>query len=549
MKRSVGKALQTISLLLILFFVTCANATLTTEVDRRTISMGETLRLTINGNGNDHPDEVDLSVLNRHWQIVSKSTSTSTSFINGNRAISSSVELDLIPLRDGILSIPALSAGGVKTTPLAITVNPMAPTAPTSEGVKFEARIDKFDAYVQEQVMLTITVEQAINLDGGEVSQPKVANAVVEPLQRLSFQRQDQGRVWRVTQLRYAIFPQQRGDLLIPQLDFVAREILPGRSLLGARLGKRIRLKSDAINIKIKPVPPEFPGSTWLPARQVELKESWSVEPNMLAVGDSTTRTLKMTADGLLSSQLPSISSFSEKVQNTGLRIYPDQESNEQVENNETFVATRTRSEAIVASNVGDWSLPEISVPWWNIETDALEYARLPNTTVNVTAIERTGAKDSEILPVSKKPVTSKTLWAVAISGWLATMFLSIIMLRQKMGFRASGPTEKPPAQSSSSRLALLKAACAKNDAASARSALLSWASTQFDRPVTSLDALVMLTSDELATEIKSLERTLYGKEKIKWQGGGQLFNSVRKQNLRMKPDKVKYDELYPIGH
>ena len=131
----------------------------------------------------------------------------------------------------------------------------------------------------------------------------------------------------------------------------------------------------------MKPVPADFPGDVWLPAASLELAQSWSTPPESMEIGDSTTRTLTLAAEGLLSSQLPSITSMSDSSKITGIRVYPDQESSDQIERTEGFLGQRTRSEALVASGSGSWTLPEVN-PWWNTETDSLQFAILPSTTI-----------------------------------------------------------------------------------------------------------------------------------------------------------------------
>ena len=367
-----GRVFVAVSLMTLTLLSSLVSAEIRSDVDRKTISMGESLRLTITGDASERLDQLDLAALQFDWEILSSSSSTNTSFINGSRSTTRTLTLDLLPLRDGLLSIPALSTGGKRTTPIGVTVNPQTVSTGGGDSVRFSIDIDKQSVYVQEQIVLTVTIEQAINLDGAEVTQLELENAIVEELTRRNFQRQINGRLWRVTQLRYAIYPQQRGTLEIPALALTAREVLPGRSLLGARLGKRFRLSEDPVTINIKPVPESFPGSIWLPANSLELTQSWSKPPETMEVGDSTTRTLSLTADGLLSSQLPPITSVSESGSITGIRVYPDQESSDQIERTEGFLGKRTRSEALVASGSGSWTLPEVKVPWWNTETDTL---------------------------------------------------------------------------------------------------------------------------------------------------------------------------------
>ena len=225
MKTFVGKLVRTLTLLVIAMVCSTAVAEIRSDVDRRTISMGESLRLTVTGDASERLDQLDLAALQFDWEILSTSSSTNTSFINGTRSTTRTLTLDLLPVRDGILSIPSLSTGGNRTTPIAITVKPQVVSAGGDDSVRFDIDIDKRDVYIQEQLILTVTIEQAINLDGAEVTQLAIDGAIVEELTRRNFQRQINGRLWRVTQLRYSIYPQQRGMLEVPSLSLTAREV------------------------------------------------------------------------------------------------------------------------------------------------------------------------------------------------------------------------------------------------------------------------------------------------------------------------------------
>ena len=101
-----------------------AMAELTASVDRREIALGETLRLTLMGDAGEQPAEIDLTPLNRDWEILSRSSATNARYINGQNQITRTLEMELAPLRQGTLGIPSLISGGRRTTPLSIRVNP-----------------------------------------------------------------------------------------------------------------------------------------------------------------------------------------------------------------------------------------------------------------------------------------------------------------------------------------------------------------------------------------------------------------------------------------
>ena len=547
MKTFVGKLVRVLTLLVIAMACSTAVAEIRSDVDRRTISMGESLRLTVTGDASERLDQLDLAALQFDWEILSTSSSTNTSFINGARSTTRTLTLDLLPVRDGILSIPSLSTGGNRTTPIAITVNPQVVSAGGDDSVRFDIDIDKRDVYIQEQLILTVTIEQAINLDGAEVTQLAIDGAIVEELTRRNFQRQINGRLWRVTQLRYAIYPQQRGMLEVPSLSLTAREVLPGRSLLGARLGKRFKLSKDAIQVNVKPVPENFPGDVWLPAVSLELRQSWSKPPESMEVGDSTTRTLTLAAEGLLSSQLPSITSMSDHSKSAGIRVYPDQESSDQIERTDGFLGQRTRSEALVASGGGSWTLPEVSVPWWNTETDTLQFATLPSTTISVgtPVIETPSALD--MTQVAAKP-SSPPYWltALAASGWLLATVLSWIVWRSRQRVNTE-PSNPQPEDRLRPLLTALKASTAQRDAALTRDLLMRWATVHFGETVRTFQQLRSLCSDALAQETYILERTLYASGDEQWTGAKTFYSALRNEPPPTAPEStMTARRLYP---
>ena len=535
MNRSVGNLFVWACCAAMMLWTNLSWAELSATADRRTIAMGETLRLTLLGDAGEQPAEIDLTPLNRDWEILSRSSATNARSINGQNQVTRTLEMELAPLRQGTLTIPSLTAGGRSTTPLAIRVNPEPVVAPGDELVLFDASVDERSVYVQSEVILTVTLQQAINLDGGEISNFDIPDAVVENLERRSFQRRVGNRTWLVTELRYAVYPQKSGALRIPAIGFTAREVQPGRSLLGARLGRRLRMASTPLEIDVKSVPTSFPGEVWLPARALTLEENWSIDPTSLNVGDSTTRTLTLTARGLQGSQLPPLSSVQGAVNIPELRFYPDQESIDQSELAEGLQGRRVQSEALVARSGGTWTLPEIRVPWWNIETDRLEFATLPGRTVVVTAIQTADQINNTTL--SPNTSTAGTtlplwLWAVSAAGWLVSLALGILLWMSRR--QTSGPSPIPggaKAKSASVRQALveIRKAAEQQDATLLRKAILQWADLHHDQRFSSLEALARVSTEPLATHLSAVDRSLYGDGEIAGALDG-LIDTLREE-------------------
>ena len=535
MNRSVGKLFVWMCCAAMLLSNTLSWAELSATADRRTIAMGETLRLTLLGDAGEQPAEIDLTPLNRDWEVLSRSSATNARFINGQNQVTRTLEMELAPLREGTLTIPSLTTGGRSTTPLAIRVNPEPVVAPGDELVLFDASVDERSVYVQSEVILTVTLQQAINLDGGEISNFDIPDAVVENLERRSFQRRVGNRTWLVTELRYAVYPQKSGSLTIPAIGFTAREVQPGRSLLGARLGRRLRMASTPLEIDVKSVPTDFPGEVWLPARALTLEENWSIDPASLNVGDSTTRTLTLTARGLQGSQLPPLSSVQGAIDIPELRFYPDQESIDQTELAEGLQGQRVQSEALVARSGGTWTLPEIRVPWWNIETDRLEFATLPAKSVVVTSIQSADQTYDPTITSNTGPAGTTLplwLWVVSAAGWLVSLTLGTLLWFSRRQTAGQSPASAGvAAKYGSVRQALVdvRKAAEQQDATLLRRAILQWADLHHDQKFSSLEALARVSTEPLSTRLSAVDRSLYGDGEIAGALDG-LIDTLREE-------------------
>ncbi len=551
MKISAGNALALLIGLWLCLGTVDAQARLSATVDRADVAIGETLRLVLTGDAGERPDEIDLSTLERDFEVLKRSSATNARLVNGSQSVTRTLELELAPRRVGLVTIPSFTVGGRASTPIAVKVSP-APDIDAGDAlVLFDAELDRESVYVQAQLLLTLTLQQAINLDQREVTPLELPNADVEMLEQRTFQRQLNGRLWQVIELRYAIFPQTSGTLQIPELTFSGREILPGRSLLGARLGRRLVISTDPLNVDVRPVPEDFPGDVWLPARDLRITENWSKPPESLSLGDSSTRTLEIVAEGLQGSQIPPLESLGPLESLAGLRFYPGQETIDQSEVGSGLAGLRTQSEALVPSQPGQWTLPERVLPWWNTDTDQLEYARIPARDLQVTAASTLpatgGLSSAPASPANIIDVAPLWLYGVTASGWLTSLILGLLWWRHS---RSGRPTATSDAVPDNERRALvaLRLACQQQSPKDARVALLHWAQLRFNDPRMDLNDLRAVASPALTEQIDTLNRCLYASGSCEWQGN-DLFTATREHPNHQSPtNTASMDSLYPAS-
>ncbi len=517
-----GRAIVT-GVLLLLLSMPNAHAGLYASLDRYSIALGDTVRLTLRSDDDADPAEADLAQLLEHFEILQRSSSVSTRIVNGERSQNRELLLDITPLREGDVVIPPFEVDGERSEALSVSIGPPPQGRADDEIVTFEAEIDRDTVYVQGQLLLTLRVQQAVNLESRSITELEIDNAYVETLGQNSFQRMIDGRPWLVHEIRYAVFPEASGEIVIPGQTFSGRMGGGRRTLFDTRsTGRLIRRQTEAIVVPVQPRPDSYPDATWLPASDLSIEEQWSGDLDSLRIGDSVTRSVTISAEGLQGAQLPPLPLAAID----GLRTYPDQPDIDDVSGDDGVTGIRTDSVALVAVRAGEYELPPVEVPWWDTASNTLRIARLPAKRLRVlpNAAAQAGTASPEVQdtsPTTSAPVPvaddSPGAWpwiaAFCATGWLATS-LWWWLSRRRGQARAQAV---PPATRQTPR-ALLQA-CRANDAPAARRELLAWVRGQGH--TTSLaNWLRDEGSDELNAAVSELEAALYGTaHAASWQG------------------------------
>jgi hypothetical protein len=507
------------TLLFSLFALNASAQSLTATVDRTRLDTGESAELTLESDDATLFGTPDLQPLNELFEVLgTRQVNRLTS--GGNRAQASTRWIiTLQPKHSGYVVIPPLNLGQLQSAPITLHVGQTTGAANSRLAPVFiDASLDPESVYVQAQTVLTLRIYHSVSLyDDSNLTQLDMPQARVEALgEPRTYEKDINGVRHGVIELRYAIFPQESGELVIPSQAFTATAVDRASSNaynpFGPRPGKVIRVRSPEIPLLVKAKPASYPADApWLPARSLTLNEAWNPEPETARVGDSLTRSLALKAEGLASAQLPPLPA----TQVAGLRRYPDQPqlSNKPSENG--LQGSREEREALVANREGVINLPAIEVLWWNTTTDQLERSSLPARDLQVAA-----NPSLETLPVDVQQLAPIGVAEVQVWPWqLSSGLLSLTTL---LGFTLWWRARRQPAvvsiqQSGPSPRNLLddlKRACLANDSQATRHALDAWARQQ---PETLADMAARYTP--LSDALDGLNGALYSESGQHWQG------------------------------
>jgi len=534
----------------LIFFIVCLSTwpayavEIQASVDRNPVNLNESFQITFTAS--EQPDgSPDFTPLQENFDILNQQRSSNVSWVNGKSSRDERWIVTAMAKRTGEFIIPPVFFGADSSTPLKITITDKPQSTEKNDEIFLDVQAAPEKPYVQSQVLYTLRIYFRVQISQSRLSDLEIKDALVEQLgEDTTYRTQINGVEYGVLERKYAIFPQQSGLFTIAPLTLTT-EVVSGRQprfngFFNRQISETRRVSSNAVTLNVSAVPQGFTGSNWLSAESLRLSETWSDDSLQSRVGEPLTRTLKLVAKGTSVGQLPELGG---KVAIDGLKSYPDQPALNEEKQNDGLVAIREEKIAYIPSQAGDYTLPEVSIAWFNTKTQKTEIARLPAVTLHtlpaagtMPAQATTKIEGEAVSPVAATVHEVDAGFWPWLAGFLGLGWLiHVIWL-----YRTKRPDAiKTKPETNNAVLPVerrLKKACKEKNAQLAREALLHWGSSRFN--VHNLTALAAECQEPLATELRTLNQQLYADGSGAWDGE-QLWKAYSSQNKALKPSQT----------
>jgi hypothetical protein len=530
-------------------------AELEATVDRNTVRQNQSFSYSLRLTGSESA-EPDFAALGDCCEIIGRHRNVRMNWVNGDYERVTEWQLNLMARDSGPLAIPGIKIGHLVSNPVTLMV--LAPELSTAGGDIFlEVTAEPQHPYVQAETSYTLRLFLGVDTRGQRLSELSVSGgeAIVERVgEDARFQAERNGRSYTVIERRYSIFPQESGTLTIEPLVFEG-QVVSGRTFSDLQ-----RHSSDAIELMVKPVEPppaSHPEAIWLPARRLELQDDWSSES--LTAGVPVTRRLTVRADGLLDTQIPALV----LAQMEGVRQYSDQPELSKWATEQGIQGRRVETLAVIAGNSGEYQLPAIEVPWFDVANAKWRVARLPRHDFDVIASSEQQAAAAEVSAASgmqpglaspaltTETMTWRWLSAALTGGWLLTLVAWFFSRRHRRVKATRDATPDGPRPWAAERRVLrdLRRAAEASDATQASQLLLVWAELRFDTgKLKSLGSVFPHVGPVFKNALQDLEHSLYGPEGQAWNGDKLVaaLKNVDAVNQR-DADNEPADALLPL--
>ncbi len=535
------------------------------------ISLGGTLQLHVKVNGNvGRRQPLNLRPLTADFDI-GQSTGR-YQVINGQAT--SLWQIALTPKRAGQLQIAALAYGPLRSKAIVIEVTP--PPLEYRRDAKgpvlarLEAGLERERSPVEAQLVYTVRLLHRGNFALLRSNPPPFPNNM--QMRKLGIRNGRNSAGEQYTEERYALFPQRSGTL---QLD------APTAHVRDQIRNQVVVLSAKAASAEITPRPAT--AQLWLPALSVTINDQWGINDPNIEVGESLNRSLVLSAEGLLAEQLPAL----DIPEVAGLRRYPEPDQLETSVNPHSVVGQRHQHSKLIPTSAGRLVVPELRVPWWNVESKQWEEAVVPERVLWVSAApsvvpgnseedasdnsssssgEAAGAPPSnaQIPPWQRAAPRDGggVQLAVAATSCILMLLFAGLWLRELSRRRRfqwhSLQRRQRRSERGRGRLVRLRKVCEQGSARELRDALREWGEHHPEWGGGTLSGL-RHQSTEMDAALGGLERHLYAADATaddaRTWSGAQLWQAV--ESLQRKASEKHSDkspswslpELYPHQH
>jgi hypothetical protein len=269
--------------------------------------------------------------------------------------------------------------------------------------------------YQNQSILYTVRVVARASVSNVSLDDPQVANAIVERLGEPQTRRStENGAPVNLVELHFIITPLRPGSATISPVVLkgetetpnatvpdrfgggfmagMARAMNAISSLAG---GEPFSVASNKTILNVRP--PVAAINPWLPLASLKMTEDMPV-PQSVRVGDLISRKIMLSANGAAGSQLPDVE---EQQNHRDFKVYTDKPTMGQtIDKTGVILALRTESFSLVPQHPGTLVLPAVTVSWWNVVTDRVATAELPQRSIKVLpggAAQSSGNDDTDL--------------------------------------------------------------------------------------------------------------------------------------------------------
>ena len=334
-----------------------------------------------------------------------------------------------------------------------------------------ESEVDRYDAYVGAQIILSVRLFSSLEAPQGQLTEPVASERFdVTHLGGIDiYETSRDGYPYKVLEKRYALTAKHAGELIIPPASVRLQAVDPEQfAEQGANANSGASLPmAVGPTLSIAVAQAQTPIEQWLPASHLTLEERWSRPPQFMSPGDYVVRTVTTKIHGIQAPAIPVV----RMKEPAGFTVHQDRPVLHTDYHRSGVVGTRVDRFLMLAGNPGTFTIDPAQLQWWDVDRQQLQTETLPATVIRVElANARTPRGSAHGSPVDGGGVYGTVVGGGATSWrWRDLVLICLATLMTSwVGWRVYGRADLRRAERS------LRAACIRHEPHAARDGLLA---------------------------------------------------------------------------
>jgi hypothetical protein len=287
-----------------------------------------------------------------------------------------------------------------------------------AEAIILRTAVTPEEVWVGQKVLLHVDVLAK----NGWAQLKKVGNVEVDGTYLLRLETQGtrlsetiEGDRYTGQRYEFMLFAQRDGTLTVPPVPVDVEVKTWGDS--GGTRNERMLLPLVEF---VTRTPPGAEGlSGLISTTDLTANQNWDPETESPMVGDAIERTISLRARDV--SGMAFAPMLHGKIENLG--IYPGKPAVEDTFARGDLTGTRVETVTYVFERAGDFEIPDVALPWWDVDANELKHVVLPGLSLQVTGSPFT---ESEALQQAEHQQNTRLLW----SALLAIVVAAVAVVR-----------------------------------------------------------------------------------------------------------------------
>ncbi len=537
-----------IKLILIVFIINNAIASINSTVNKTQITSLENIILTINIE-NEADTKLNINKLKQDFIINSKSQSNTFRSFNGKSSNLLQLAFILEPKRIGTLTIPAFNIGKHTSKAINIEVIEVDEKYFQNNVIYLGSKVNKTKAKIGEQIIYSIKLYSRIDTSNATLDfSPKINNALIKKLKTIKAARKitiDNEQLW-LREFNFAIYPQRPGLLYIPAVK--EKININNRGSIDELL-----LFTKAITLNIESITANYPDNyDWLVATHVKIDAKFIDKNQKFKVGEAITRELTIKVSSQIKEQIPKIKLNN----NSNIEQYLDANTTQEQIMTDDIITTLKQTMLIIPNKAGKQTIPAISIKWFDANKKIIKITTLPAMNINVLPTPNTSIVTTQkpLINKNNQVVTNKNnnnnivnknsaiFWQII--SFILSVLLIVTMLRCYL--KNKKPTNKiNKTINSDNYLHNIKKFAKNNNAKQTKLAIDKWLFATYKQQNIN-KFITELKNENLIHAMQELQLNLYSNKTNNWHGlkFWQIFSTAIQQKQVVKSNIVP--DLYP---